>query len=242
MIGDLSNELARVLALYRNRSEIFKGNGRTLAFSFKEIIRCHLFSKAISKGLTPIPNVRILDWDLDLVCLKGVSPDYLFVIRENNNDDYRQLMLFPNEIKKVVIAMTKSAVPSVDEGLTVVRLAKRPTQMIRGISVQSVVSEYSTIFEEVYGFEPLFSKVQMTSAAARMTMFWMSHGRGLDFNKYCRWVMKRARASVTNDNSEKIVTIQRLMDRNAVAEYIINNNENSYSNDWAKDGWNSLDS
>lgn len=244
MIGDLSNELHRLIAVYRNRTGLFHLNGKKPAFSMKDVVRHHLFAKAESSGFTPIPNVAFLDWRFDLICLRGARPQYVFVIREEKDEDYRQLLLLPRTMERVLIVLTKRAVPDEQpEGIVLIRVAKNPTSAINAaLSARRIIEDFSIAFKEVYGFSPMFSPAQMTSPAGRIANFWLAHAVDLNFREYCTWFMETRQASRADLNIDRVVDIKELLDKTAVATFRVRKAEKKYDDRWTRDGWSGLDS
>lgn len=238
MIEDLSNELSRVISVYKNRADLFKWNGKKTSFSIKDIVRHHLFAKAESNGFTPIPNVRMLQWEIDLVCLRGLKPAYVFIIRENKKTDYRQLLLFPKDIQKVLVCLTKSAVPKITDEIEIVRVTRRPTEIInRGVTIKRITDDYRDSFRKVYGFEPTYSSSQLVGGASKLSMFWIGNAKDLNFKEYCMWFMKRKLNQDTDDDMERMTNLHELMNKSILAAFRLSKRETSYDDSWTKEGW-----
>jgi hypothetical protein len=242
MIENLSVELSRVVAVYKNRSRLFEWDGKRPAFDIKEVVRHHLFMKVEGAGFTPVPNVRVLKWTVDLVCLRGLRPELMFVVRENKKDDYRQLLIFPKEIRKIVVALSDSAAKSIEPEIEVWSITKRPTELIRqNTSITTIIKDYIEVFEEVYGFKPGYSKAQLTSPAARLTSFWQASGKGLSFREYCKWVMLNKTGERGGD-LEKVTNLQDLINRTHLDTFKRNQAGRTYDETWTTEGgWDALD-
>jgi len=244
MIGDLSNELCRLISLYKNRVGLFQWNGQKRPFLMKDIVRHHLFSKAESSGFTPIPNVHFLNWTYDLICLKGTRPEYVFVIRENITEDFRQLLLFPKTTERVLVALTRRAIPEEpNDDITLIVVSRTPTSEINAsLSVKKIIGDYSGAFREIYGFPPIFAYSQMVSPANRLTNFWLSKAADLNFREYCIWFMTMRQANRDDPNVDRVVDIKDLFDKNALATFRVKKAETTYDDRWTQTGWTGLDS
>jgi len=242
MIGDLSNDLYRLMAVYRNRAKLFNLNGRKPVFSIRDAIRHHLFAKAESSGFTPIPNYPFYEWTLDLLCFRGAKLEYVFVVRESRRDDYRQLLLFPQTIERVLIAMTVSSIPDDHEKFTVIRVPRRPTQSIgAALSVNQIIDDYMSAFHEVYGFMPNFSKAQLVGAAGKVSAFWMSQAYGLNFRDFCVWFMANRQANRTNQEFDRVTQLNELRDKSQVIAFKHHKEREESDSEWTQGGWESLD-
>lgn len=237
MIENLSIELARVVTVYKNRSGLFRWNGAQPTFSLKDVVRHHLFMRAESLGYTPVPQVGVLLWTLDLVCMRGLRPEYIFVIRESNQEDYRQLLLFPRSIEKVLIALCDAAVPKEQDEMIVVRVPKRPTAEINiGLSVRRVIADYSRAFKENYGFAPLLTSAQLAASAMKLANLWLTNANDLNFTEYCAWAL-----SVKSVETHHVVSLDALIDKRLLENFRLSRRKANDSGEWTQGGWDSLD-
>lgn len=238
MLDGLGNELSQTVALYKNRMNLFGLNGSASSgFSIRNVVRSSLFAKAEGAGLTPIPSLRFYDWVFDLACLRGVRLEMVFVIRENRSEDYRQLLLLPRTVKRVLVALTNSAAPQGELDFEVVRVPYRPTEPIRtALPARKVIDEYYKAFKEVYRIEPFHPRNQLVNAATRLSNFWPAHGGGFDFYKYCVWFMAE-RAGRQGGRQPEFVTLRDLLDHESAARFKAEQQRSVYDGDWTDRGW-----
>ena len=240
MIENLSVELAKVVAVYKNRSGLFRWNGAKPTFALKDVVRHHLFIKAQASGYTPVPQVEVLQWTIDLVCLRGLRPEIVFLVRDTIKEDYRQLLLFPKTIKKVLVALRDSAVPEDRDEFTVIKVPRRPTAEINiGLSVRQIIAEYSRAFAEVYGFAPLYSGTQLAAPAMKLAAFWLANASDLNFSAYCVWALTYLSGA---SESDEIAPLTALIDRRLIENFRLSRQDRDYDGEWTKKGWNALDS
>lgn len=242
MIENLEIDLARVVCLYKHRSELFEWNGREPAFSLRDVIRHELFAKAQAAGFTPVPSAHFLHWTLDLVCLRGLRPEQVYLIRMGPNDDYRPLLLFPRSIEKILVAATESAVPPGRQEFKTVLIPKQPTTQIENaLPPTKVCAEYATAFREAYGFDCIYTQTQLIGAASRVATFWISNGDGANLKEYFVWRMKRARNGA-EPGTERVLHLLDMLQKDALAAFKLERQGNRYDSEWATKGWGSLGS
>jgi len=240
MLENLGEELARIVTIYKNRASMFRWNSGT-PFSLTDIVRHFLFTRAEAAGYTPIPNLAVLDWTIDLACLKGYRLERLFMVRESVKEDYRQLLLFPRSVEKVLIAMTHHCIPKDRTGLHIVEIPKRPTQQIRRtLSVRMIRQEFYEAFNEIYGIEPLLSQAQSVGVASRVAAFWNAHGGELEFKEYCVWLFRRLIASPRPEN--EIPSFHEVLDRDALQAFRLEKRRADEQGEWTGAGWSGLGS
>jgi len=198
MIEGLGDEIARLLIRYRAHAELFRTPERNrLAFSLSDVIRGMLFNRAVERGLTPFPNISVLNWRIDLACMRGRRLTHLFLLRWNRQQDYRQLLLFPRSVGRVLIAMNPGAIPDQPYDITVLKMTD--TTAIRaadraGLTVSQINLVWEKAHLDTFGVPCPVPRKHRMNAAARLLQLWQTRGAEYDLRGYVSWFMTRQQA------------------------------------------------
>lgn len=197
MIEGLGDDIARLLIRYRAQTELFRTGDGKIRFSLSDVIRGWLFGRAVERGLTPVPNVSVLEWRLDLACLQGRRLTHIFLLWWNRQQDFRQLLLFPSSVDRVLLALNPAAVPEGTGDITVVRVTDAATVRAaerEGITIIQLHLAWEQAHMEALGSPCPVPRRHRTTAAARLLQIWQARASEYDVRGYLVWFMARQRA------------------------------------------------